>query len=329
MEELTWLTSQSWRIIGLGRISLKIKMKKFKIKIRAIKYFLMVMAFFVAIPVFASEFSFDVSDKNISAGEKFKVDLNINTEKESINAVEGKIIFSADLLELSEIWEGNSIANFWVEKPVYKDGGVVFSGITPGGYILNKGFIFSLVFTAKSEGNALIKIENVSALKNDGNGTPATLKTLDLPVIITKAGPSPDNSSLVIVDKTPPDTFKPEIAQDTNLFDNKWFIVFSAQDKGSDVASYMIKESKYNIFDFSSWVPAESPQVLADQGLKSNIYVKAIDKAGNERIVKLAPQNPIPWYTNLEDWFIIILVVLVVILYFRFVKKSKNNNEIF
>jgi len=299
-------------------------MKKFKIKIRAIKYLLMIMAVFVAVPVFASEFSFDMADKNISTGEKFKVDLNINTEKESINALEGKIIFPADLLELSEIREGNSIVNFWVEKPVYKDGGVSFSGITPGGYILDKGLIFSLVFTAKSEGNALIKIENVSALKNDGNGTPATLKTLDLPVIITKAGSSSDNLNLAIVDKIPPDTFKPEIAQDANLFDNKWFIVFVAQDKGSDVDSYMIKESKYSIFDFSSWVPAESPQVLADQGLKSNVYVKAIDKAGNERIVKLSPINPIPWYTNFEDWFIIVLGIICVLAYFFSLRKIKK-----
>jgi hypothetical protein len=299
-------------------------MKKFKLKIRAIKYLLMIMAVFVAVPVFASEFSFDMADKNISTGEKFKVDLNINTEKESINAVEGKIIFPADLLELSEIREGNSVVNFWVEKPVYKDGGVVFSGITPGGYILDKGLIFSLVFTAKSEGNTLIKIENVSALRNDGNGTPATLKILDLSVAISQTGSSSDNSSLVIVDKTPPDTFKPEIAQDTNLFDNKWFIVFVAQDKGSDVASYMIKESKYNIFDFSSWVPAESPQVLADQGLKSNVYVKAIDKAGNERIVKLSPINPMPWYTNFEDWFIIVLGIICVLAYFFSLRKIKK-----
>ena len=42
------------------------------------------MAVFVAVPVFASEFSFDMPDKNISAGEKFKVDLNINTEKDTL-----------------------------------------------------------------------------------------------------------------------------------------------------------------------------------------------------------------------------------------------------
>ena len=299
-------------------------MKKFKLKIRTIKYFLMIMAVFVAVPVFASEFSFDMPDKNVSVGGQFKVDLNINTEKESINAVEGKIIFPADLLELSEIREGNSVVNFWVEKPVYKDGGVSFSGITPGGYVLDRGLLLSLIFKTKKEGEAVIKIENGATLKNDGNGTPATLKTLDLSVAISQTGSSLDNSSLVIVDKTPPDTFKPEIAQDANLFDNKWFIVFTAQDKGSDVASYMIKESRYNIFDFSRWVPAESPQILADQELKSNVYVRAIDKAGNERIVKLSPQNPMPWYTNFEDWFIIVLGIICVLAYFFSLRKIKK-----
>jgi hypothetical protein len=305
-----------------------IKMKKFKAKFNLIKYFLIIAILFIAVPVFASEFSFDTPDANVSAGEKFKVDLNINTEKESINAVEGKIIFPTDLLELSELREGNSIVNFWVEKPVYKNGEVVFSGITPGGYVMDKGLVLALIFTAKSDGNALIKIENVSALINDGNGSKSILKISNLVINISGASTTKEDQVLNLADKTPPDTFKPEVSRDPNIFDNKWFAAFMAQDKDSGQDRYEIKESRYNIFVFSSWRPAESPYVLTDQELKSNIFIKAIDKAGNERIVKLVPQNPMPGYTNFENWLIIILVIIAVLLYFRFSRKLKKSNEI-
>lgn len=295
---------------------------KFGSKLILINFFLAVAVFFTVVPVFASEFSFDSQNKTVSVGEQFKVDLNINTEKENINAVGGEIVFPADYLGLSEIRVGNSIVNFWVDKPVYKDGKIIFSGITPGGYVLDKGLILSMIFTAKKEGNASVGIENVSALKNDGNGTQSKVKILDLQIDISGTNQKQEEN-LQIVDKTAPEEFAPELAQDPNLFDNKWFIVFATQDKGSGVEKYEVKESRYNIFNFSKWILATSPYVLTDQELKSNIFVKAIDNAGNERIVELSPRNPIVWYANIENWFIIALVIVLVAFTYFFSKKKK------
>jgi len=279
---------------------------------------------------FAAEFSLDSQSKEISAGQEFKVDFNINTEKESINSVEGKIDFTADSLELSEIRTGDSIVNFWIDKPEYKNGGIIFSGITPGGYVLDKGLIFSIIFKAKKEGTALIGMENVAALENDGKGTESKVTSSALRIDIFGAGQSQEEN-LQIVDKEAPDLFKPEVSRDPNLFDNKWFVAFVAQDKGSGIAKYEVKESRYAIFSalggpasgwgFSKWVETNSPYVLTDQELKSFIFIKAIDNAGNERIVKLPPQNPIPWYADFENWFIIVLAIIVAFIYFLLRKK--------
>lgn len=296
---------------------------KVKIKSNLFKLFL-ITALLVATPVFASEFSFDIQNKNISVEEQFKIDLNINTNKESINAVGGKIIFPADLLDLSEVREENSIVNFWVEKPIFKDGEVVFSGITPAGYISDKSLILSLVFKAKKEGKAFIKIENASALKNDGKGTKSTLKTSDLQLNISGVTNTPNNKIAEIMDQEAPEEFLPEISKDPNLLDNKWFLVFVAEDKGSGTDKYEVKESRYNIFDFSRWVEAKSPYILTDQELKSNVFVKAIDKKGNVRTMKLSPRNPPPWYANIENWFIIALVGIVTLTYFFFSKRLKK-----
>src|SRR3989344_535718 len=71
----------------------------------------------VALPVFAAEFFFDSETKEASPGAGFQTDVLLNAENEEINAVEGKIIFPPELLELQTINDGNSIVNFWVERP--------------------------------------------------------------------------------------------------------------------------------------------------------------------------------------------------------------------
>ena len=91
-----------------------------------------------------------------------------------------------------------------------------------------------------------------------------------------------------IVDKESPESFVPEIAIDTFLFDKKWFLVFTTQDKGSGIDYYEVKETRWSIINIiSKWNYAESPYILKDQQLKSCIFVKAFDKAGNEKVVMI------------------------------------------
>lgn len=291
------------------------------LKLQIIKYVFFTLVFFMAIPVFASEFSFITDSKTVFVGQQFKIDLNLNTKGESINALEGKIFFPPDLIEFSEIRVGNSIVNFWIEKPVYQDGHVIFSGVIPGGYTFDKGLVLSVILKAKQEGNTFIKIEDGNTLLNDGNGTQSALTISNLEMNILSARGVVEEPVIKIVDQELPDTFKPEISQDPNLFANQWFVVFVAQDKGSGIKKYEIRESKYRFFNFSRWIEAESPYVLTDQNLTSNIFVKAVDNSGNERIIRLSPANPIIWYTNLENWFIIVIVVIVMLLSFIIFKK--------
>ena len=280
-----------------------------KIKNNTVRLFLVAVTFFVAVPVFASEFYFTTDSTSLAVGQEFKIDLLLDTENESINAVEGEIFISSELFEIVNIVDGNSIVNFWLEKPIYKDGQIVFSGITPGGYNLKDAYLFSFILRTKTEGVSFIKLKNVNALLNDGLGTKSKITLKDLKLNIS--GTESQEINQKIIDNTKPDTFLPEISQDINLFDNKWFVVFVAQDKGLGIDKYEIRESRYTLFNFSKWLDAESPYVLLDQNLSSYISIKAIDQAGNYRIVKLSPQNPIPWYANFENWFIIILVILV------------------
>ena len=74
-----------------------------------------------------------------------------------------------------------------------------------------------------------------------------------------------------------------------------------------------------------NWKVAKSPYLLEDQGLSSFIFVKAVDKAGNERTEKLEPLHPQgAWYNNGFFWIIIIgaLAILGIVLSWK--RKSKK-----
>jgi len=262
--------------------------------------------------------------KEIGITQQFEVNVILNTEGEQINAVEGKIVFPEDLLEVKEIRDGNSIINFWIERPkaeTLKDTNtntnlheIFFSGITPGGYNGNQGLILSIIFLAKKGGSGLIEIQNAKTLLNDGKGTEAQLKIFNFQFSIFKESPISQTPILEIQDTEPPEDFQPEISRDPAIFDGKWFLVFATQDKGSGIDHYEIRETKRKIEHETeaNWVIAESPYLLKDQKLQSYIYVKAVDKAGNERIIIVPPRNPLKWYEKFENWVIIILLAVLV-----------------
>lgn len=283
--------------------------------------------------VFAAEISFDTKTQEIRLDDQFEVGLFLNTEGEDINAIEGKIVFPTEILELKEIKDGNSIINFWIERPSIPKSYILnsksylpYSGIIPGGYQEAKGFLFSVVFRAEKEGEGVISFGPSQALLNDGKGTPAKLVIKDLGFRILDLGDL-DSKSYILTppkDIDPPEIFKPEIAQNSEMFDGKWFLVFATQDKKLGIDRYEVLETRYKrqATRKNGWVKAESPYVLKDQKLQSYIYIKAIDRVGNERIAVVAPRYPLRWYEQPLIWGIIILLIAVIV--YAIWRKFKN-----
>lgn len=263
-----------------------------------------------AMPVFATELNLKSGETKFDMVEKFQVDLILNTENDFVNAMEGKILFPISLAELKEIKEGGSIINFWVEKPKAGELGVIsFSGITPGGYRGEKGLIFSLIFEAKKSGVGAIDFKDVKILRNDGAGTLINAKISPLKFFITKNIFSGEQKVGEIADTELPENFSIEISKNSEMFDEKWFIVFGTQDKGSGIDHYEVCEG-----NLESCVPAESPFLLSKQTLIHKIFVKAIDKKGNVRMAEISPDLR----NNLITIFIIFgLIIIVWFLYKR------------
>jgi len=266
----------------------------------------------------------EISKNSFQKGEIIFVPIYLDTQNEEINALEVKVKFSSNL-EFRDYFEGKSIISFWIEKPHLISNEVIFSGIIPGGFVGKRAEIINLVFKAKEAGEAKIDVSLQSkVLLNDGLGTEAKLiaKNVSLQVL-----PSEIKTKYEIKDNFPPEPFKIYLVRNPNVFDGKYYIVFEAKDKQTGIAYYEITEKPilWGKIDFSSlqFKQAQSPYVLEDQSLRSYIVVKAVDRAGNERIEVLRPQKMLLF----EDVFIFTLGIIFIFLVSMVVLKLKYANR--
>jgi len=250
--------------------------------------------------------------KAVIQNAEFQTDITVDTKGESINVFSGTIVFPKDIVELKEIRTGNSIINLWVESPKEVDGKIRFAGAIPGGYVGTKGVLFSLIFTATNQGKGSIAIEEPLFLKNDGKGTEAKISISGSALEVL--GPDVRRDIVIppISDTTPPEMFIPEISQTPTLYNDSWFLVFLAQDKGSGIDHYEVQEHARGLFSFfAPWVRATSPYLLKDQSVDQVVAVRAVDKAGNIRTAYAKAPHSIAWYASLTNWFIIISILVI------------------
>jgi len=287
---------------------------KFKIIISSIFIFL-----FLPLVAKGAILYFEPSKGEYHLGDTFIVDLRVDTEEECINTVKVIVAFPKEILEAKDFSTGNSILSLWLESPKIdqKEGLISFVGGIPGGFCgplpgePEKPNLFGrIIFKVKEItggqfSGKLNFLEGSQVLLNDGFGTPAklTLKEAVFTILPEKLEvPKGEWQEELAKDDIPPEPFEIKISQDPNIFGGKYFIVFSTTDKQTGIDHYEVKEGKKN------WKRTESPYLLEDQSLKSIIKVKAVDKAGNERIVEyLPPQKPFPWWIAILFGGLIIL----------------------
>ncbi|MCX6759229.1 MAG: hypothetical protein NT012_01550 [Candidatus Nealsonbacteria bacterium] len=258
--------------------------------------------FSLATPAFAVKLYLEPSQGEYRPGETFIEEIKIDTEGECINVVEANLSFSQNILKVVDFSTGESILTLWVKTPTIdqNSGTISFIGGIPGEYcgripgdpgpsnLLGK-IIFKIpgVIVGESKDNMVeVKFLDTSqVLLSDKMGTKAKL-TIQGAIfkILSEPGISKDEWQEIIKrDNIPPEPFEIEVHQDHSVFENKYFIVFSTTDKQTGIDYFEVKEGK------KDWKKAISPYLLEDQRLESIIKVRAVDKAGNERMVEYMP----------------------------------------
>jgi hypothetical protein len=304
-------------------------MQKSKLQFKIQNPLIILIVSFVSFPVIsqAAMLYLELAEDKYYQGDTFIIEARIGTEGKCINTVEVNLVYDKDILEAIDFSRGDSILTLWV-KPLeinQESGLISFSGGIPGGYcgILpgepgKPDLLGKIIFQAKevNGGQFAARVEFLDTsqvLLNDGFGTPAKLTTKGaIFTILTEKleVPKDEWQEELKKDIIPPEPFEIEIQQDPSIFEGKYFIIFSTTDKQTGIDYYEVKEGK------KDWGKRDSPYLLEDQELKSIIKVRAVDKAGNERIAEYLPSaKPFPY------WIIIIILVGIGIGYYLWRKR--------
>lgn len=311
---------------------------------KKIIFLLSIFCFLISGSVLAAEIYLESSQSEYAPNEIFSVEIRLNvTPPENVTAIEGYLKFDNQSLKAIDFLTGNSILMFIETPKINQAQGIVsFSGIIPGGYtgrlpgdpgasnLLGK-ITFQIQKTINPQ-TSIHFLDNSRVLLDEGKEAKTNLvfKPLEIKISSQEVVFNPLNELEKIKegDKIPPEEFKPKIVK----IDDQYFLVFNTQDKQSGIDHYEIRFFKSNILgqlhQISLTEKAINPCPLNISEIKNIIEVKAIDKAGNERIATLYPQIQIKWYQNYLIWGIIILIIiffacLIWILKLKIKRKSK------
>lgn len=298
---------------------------------------------------FAAELFFKTEQERYHLGDTFIADIQVNTEGQYINTIQATIQWPTEMLELINFNLGNSILTLQPEKAsINKEQGLAFFvGGVPGGYFGTRGLVARAAFRALKEGEGKLKfLDDAIILLNDGLGTKAKVKVKEVNIIVLFGKPELARDQWgqeMDADKILPELFKPQIAQDPNIFEGKYSLVFSTVDKQTGVDYYEVKEGG------GDWVRAESPYLLIDQSRQSVIQVRAVDKAGNERIEtiplvqaeeKIQPEEKKEeavkinrllskiYKYKIKIAIAILIIILVIVVISLFCRKKKQNKDV-
>lgn len=278
---------------------------------------------------------------------------------ECINAADIVISYPASIQPV-DVSIGRSIFSVWVEDPVInkENRTITLAGGIPNGYcgrvqgdpgmtnviadiiFRSPGFQVGVANSADDKVDISFTPETQVYL-NDGQGTKADLATISSTLELTST-PSPEGivddwRTAVREDKLPPEKFSILLERDPIAFSGKYFIVFSTTDKQTGLSHYEVMEEplaqkeKFNWGSVNApWEKAVSPYTLKDQSLNSTIRVRAVDKAGNEYIATLIPEEslrsalPNDYSLYLAGGLGLLFVILLFALVFFMMRRRKG-----
>ena len=297
------------------------------------KKLIIILILFFGIPSFvgAAELYLDANCSQMRVGDDIEVSLMLDTDEDVINAIEGSVSFSQNLI-VRQIRYGSSLIQLWMQKPTQEGDSIDYAGIVPGGYDgelsphwkgKRPGKILSVMFEATKTGDAWIQVDRDSVvLLHDGAGTEASLVVRDMNIEVTEGGNVIEHKEVDWNDNISPEPFMPiVIRKPDNFLTGKYYVVFDAQDKSSGVHHYEVQEGE------SGRVIAESPYLLKNQRLDQDVTVIAFDNAGNVRMEIIPASFGLSWYDTMTTRGILLSIVLSIFLV-AIVRMYKKRNGV-
>jgi uncharacterized protein (DUF58 family) len=152
----------------------------------------------------AATLSVSPASGTFTVGDTINVSVLLDTQGQTINAVQSSLSFPPDKLQLVSPSTGQSIIQIYTTPPRVNNqtGRVDIAGGIPGGINVKAGLVSTLVFRIKAPGPAAIHFTDQSrALLNDGAGTEALSNTINASYQLVLPPPS----GPVVTSETHPD----------------------------------------------------------------------------------------------------------------------------
>ena len=285
------------------------KMQSMLIKILSVVFLL---------PSIASAATLSISAEPNIVGVGDSVNLTVFIDSTSpVNAFAGLLKCSDLYLKPLRVDDGSSIVSAWITRPTVSDAGIDFAGITPGGFVGASGKLFSAVYKALSEGTATCDLREIEVLRNDGEGTKEPVHNSPLMIIVKK---EPTGGFQMPADSEAPESFTVYRGQNEALFDGHPYLTFTALDKQSGMNHYEVLETRLPLWlQIHGWKSIGTTYMLEDSYGTSDVYIKAVDNADNERVEILHRSHVLRPY---EQWLLITVIVLLscILLWRRFLR---------
>jgi hypothetical protein len=245
------------------------------------KYFFLFLGL-LAIPQTASaaRVFFEPEAISIRVGDQAIVDVYVDTQGESINAADLQIAYPP-LTEIRSVSRAGSVFSIWIQEPAFSRNSITIRGGVPSGISTSHGRIARFVLQGNAIGTGALNLAAPSViLRNDGEGTPAVLTSGQVAVSVgayPKGQSSTASPAPAVADSRRPAPFSVAVGSDPDVFGGKRFASFYTTDADSGIDHYEISENG-GLFRI-----AQSPFLIASQGSRTVVRVRAYDAAGNWR----------------------------------------------
>jgi hypothetical protein len=159
------------------------------LKKNKIKYIILLMLFFVSLPVKAATLEMALEKNITSVKDDVVVLVTINSEGQDVNTAQATISFPANLLEVTKIDQTSSVFSFWLEQPTFDNraGTISFVGGSTSGLKGSGLKIMHIAFRVKGSGSGRLGVTNGAITASDGTGSNVynTSKGLDINIPTT------------------------------------------------------------------------------------------------------------------------------------------------
>ncbi len=129
-------------------------------------------------------------------GDTFDVQVFLDTEGKSVNAIGVDLHFPPDKLQLVSPKTNVSVITIWTSQPEFNNrtGTIRLQGGIPGGVSVHRALVATLTFRVRSVGNAIVRFADQSkVLLNDGLGTNDLSRRVDALYTLTLPPPAGPN----------------------------------------------------------------------------------------------------------------------------------------